>query len=61
MRSHMTSFLIDIYIKIYYISMYMSLKFSYIPYKINKIIFFIYLPKSIVNKQDVLFWFMSLR
>ena len=35
--------------------MFMSLKFSYIPYKINKMIVLIYLPKNIVNKQDVLF------
>lgn len=35
--------------------MSMSLKFSYIPYKINKMIILIYLPKNIVNKQDVLF------
>ena len=34
--------------------MSMSLKFSYIPYKINKMIVLIYLPKIIVNKQDVL-------
>ena len=35
--------------------MYMSLKFSYIPYKINKIIVLIYIPTNIINKQDVLF------
>ena len=35
--------IINILIKIYYISIFMSLKFSYISYKINKIIFwFIY-------------------
>ena len=33
----------------------MSLKFSYIPYKINKRIILINLPKNIVSKQDVLF------
>ena len=38
--------IINIYIKIYYISMSMSLKFSYIPYKINKIIVLIYLQKK---------------
>ena len=35
--------------------MYMSLKFSYIPCKINKMIILIYLLKNIVNKQDVLY------
>ena len=40
--------------------MSISLKFSYIPYKINKMIILIYNQKNIVNKQDVLFWFMSL-
>ena len=35
--------------------MSMSLKFSYIPYIINKMIVLIYLQKSILNKQDVLF------
>ena len=35
--------------------MSMSLKFSYIPYEINKMIVLIYLLKIIVNKQDVLF------
>ena len=34
--------------------MSMSLKFSYISYEINKMIVLIYLPKNIVNKQDVL-------
>ena len=42
--------IINIYIKIYYISMSMSLKFSYIPYKIKKwLLWFIY-QKNIVNK-----------
>ena len=38
--------ILNIYIKIYCISMSMSLKFSYIPYKINKMIVLIYLPKK---------------
>ena len=38
--------IINIYIKIHYISMSMSLKFSYIPYKIIKIIVLINLPKN---------------
>ena len=46
--------------KIYYIFMSMLLKFSYIPYKINKTIVLIYLLKNIVNKQDVVFLFMCL-
>ena len=47
--------IINIYIKIYYLYMSMSLKSSYISYKINKMIVLIHLPKNIVNKQDVLF------
>ena len=35
--------------------MSMSLKFSYIPYKINKMIALIYLPNKYRKKQDVLF------
>ena len=35
--------------------MFMSLKFSYIPYKINKMIILTYSQKNIVNKQDILF------
>ena len=37
--------IINICIKIYYIFMSMSLKVSYIPYIINKMIFLIYLPE----------------
>ena len=37
--------IINIYTKIYYIPMFMSLKFSYIPYKINNMIVLIYLLK----------------
>ena len=37
---------INIYIKIYYISISVPLKFKYISYKINKIIILIYLPKK---------------
>ena len=33
----------------------MSLKINYIPYKINKMIVLIYLPKKYRKKQDVLF------
>ena len=36
--------------------MFMSLKFSYIPYNTNKITFFYLFTKTnIVNKQEVLF------
>ena len=38
--------IINVYIKIYYIFISMSLKFSYIPYKINKMIVLINLPKK---------------
>ena len=34
---------INIYIKIYYIFMSISLKYNYIPYKINKMVILIYL------------------
>ena len=48
--------LINIDIKICYISMSTSLKFNYITYKINKMIVFIYLPiKIIINKQEEFF------
>ena len=38
--------IINIYIKVYYIYLYsISLKFNYIPYKVDKMIVLIYLPK----------------
>ena len=46
--------------KIYYISMSISQKFNFIPYKVNKMIDMIYLPKMNVNKQKVWFRFMRL-
>ena len=38
--------LINIHVKIYYISMSISFKFNYITYKINKIIFYLFTNKN---------------
>ena len=55
---NMKAQLINIDIKIYYISMSISFKFNYITYKMNKMIVFIYLPIKIlqINKKDYLIY-----